>query len=107
MTGMLVIALAFACDRTLSGREREQWAPVAACLLGALPADESTTAAMLSEATKCLEAPAVVRVLVSATWCVHGDGGTLLKKPPFQPDTLGLDIGRHYGPRGEDPRTRS
>src|SRR5262245_2228641 len=74
MADMLVGALSGACDGTLLESERGRWARVAACLLGELPVDETTTAAMLSTATRCLDAPAVVRTLVSAIWCVHGDG---------------------------------
>ena len=74
MADMLVGALAAACDATLSEGERDQWARVASCILGELPATETTTATALSAATKCLDTPTVVRVLVSAIWCVHGDG---------------------------------
>jgi len=73
MTDMLAGALTAACERALSDRERELWACVGACVLGELPAAEPTTTAALSAATKCLDAPKVVRVLVSAVWCVHGD----------------------------------
>jgi hypothetical protein len=68
----------------------------------------------------CTELGGVPRVRASSLFKRRTGGYTLearnsrsasahaaLKKPPFQPDTLGLDIGRHYGPRGEDPRTRS
>ena len=71
---MLVGALAAACDATLSDRERERWAYIASCIFGELPAAETITAGLLSAAAKCLDAPEAVRVLVSAVWCVHGDG---------------------------------
>jgi hypothetical protein len=73
MKDMLVVALAAACDDTFSEREREHWACIAGCILGVLPAAETTTAAILSAATKCLDVTEVVRVLVSAVWSVHGD----------------------------------
>lgn len=70
---MLSSALSFAGASRDPHYRRAKWARVAACLYSELPASETTTAAVLSAAARCIDAPVVVRVLVSAIWCVHGD----------------------------------
>ena len=72
MPGMLNSALSSVTDAGRLPFLRVKWARVAMCLFAEVMPAENITAAVLVTATRCLDVPAVVRVLVSGVWGVYG-----------------------------------
>jgi hypothetical protein len=72
MATMLVGALTSVSDARLPRCQRVKWARVAACTFSELPPTENITATVLVTATKCLDIPVIVRVLLGAVWGTYG-----------------------------------